>query len=92
MMQLDAKYLQLIQDILKKYPYTFYAFGSRVKGSAKPFSDLDLFCLDAMPPTALVELEEEFEESDLPFKIEIILAENCSAEFKARITPDLVQL
>jgi len=30
--QLEDKHLKIVKDILSKYPYQFYAYGSRVKG------------------------------------------------------------
>jgi hypothetical protein len=38
MMQLSPAHLHIIREILKKYPYTFYLFGSRAKGNAKHLS------------------------------------------------------
>jgi hypothetical protein len=44
MLKLDPQHLQTINLILAKYPYQFAAFGSRVKGKAGKFADLDLCC------------------------------------------------
>jgi len=33
-MQIEKKHLEMVLQILLKYPYTFYAYGSRVKGNA----------------------------------------------------------
>ncbi len=50
------------------------AFGSRVSGPAKKFSDLDLAVMGEgpLPPSILADLEEDFRESDLPFKVDIV--------------------
>jgi len=50
------------------------AFGSRVAGKAKPFSDLDLVVLGADPlaATELADVREAFRESDLPFKVDVV--------------------
>lgn len=50
-----------------------WAFGSRVAGRAKPFSDLDLVILGEGPvdPLVMAELREAFSESSLPFKVDI---------------------
>jgi len=42
MLQLEKKHQKIVQEILSKYPYKFYAYGSRVKGTARKYSDLDL--------------------------------------------------
>jgi hypothetical protein len=42
MLQMENRHQKIIQQILVKYPYKFYAYGSRVKGNARKFSDLDI--------------------------------------------------
>ena len=51
-----------------------WAFGSRVGGTAKDFSDLDLAILGdkPVPHAVLADLSEAFRESDLPFKVDVI--------------------
>jgi predicted nucleotidyltransferase len=75
-----------------KYPVTFYAFGSRVKGTARPLSDLDLCIKDPIHKSVLVKILEEFEESDLPFKVDIILWSEISENFQKQIEKDLLPL
>jgi len=65
-----------ISQILKTYAplYEVWAFGSRVTGKAKQFSDLDLVII-TQQPLSLSEyaiLKEAFDESDLPFKVDIV--------------------
>lgn len=50
------------------------AFGSRVAGPAKKFSDLDLVVMGdtPLPSSVLADLEEGFRESDLPFKVDVV--------------------
>ena len=79
---LDPKHLAIVQAILKKYPYSFYVFGSRVKGTSHKFSDLDLLYFEEIPPKVLSQLEEEFEESDLPFKVDLVNYHRCDEDFK----------
>ena len=43
---ISDKHLKIVKDILQKYPYDFYVFGSRAKQVAKKFSDLDLCYFD----------------------------------------------
>jgi predicted nucleotidyltransferase len=51
-----------------------WAFGSRVGGTAKEFSDFDLAILGDAPvsDTVLANLREAFRESNLPFKVDVI--------------------
>lgn len=61
-------------------------FGSRAGGSAKPWSDLDL-ALDAdtaLPLAVMAALAEAFDESALPFKVDLVDRNAISPAF-ARI-------
>jgi len=49
MLQIEKRHLEILQSILTKYPYSFYAYGSRVKGTAHRFSDLDICYQEEMP-------------------------------------------
>jgi len=71
-LQLEEKDQKIIQQILSKYPYKFYAYGSRVKGTAKKYSDLDLCYQEEIPLSVISQLREEFTESDLPFEVELV--------------------
>ena len=68
-------------------------FGSRARQAAKPFSDLDLLVLGA-PLDAQLRgaLEEAFDESDLPFRVDVAEAARLSPEFRARIEAQAVPL
>ena len=63
-------------------------FGSRVNGSAKPYSDLDLAIVakDKIPQEVFIELKESFQESSLPFRIDVLDWHRISPEFKKIIT------
>ncbi|QUS36274.1 restriction endonuclease subunit S [Falsirhodobacter algicola] len=62
-----------------------WAFGSRVTWTAKPFSDLDIALEGAAPldPDVLIDLEEAFETSDLPWKVDVIDLNAVTPEFRA---------
>lgn len=64
-----------------------WAFGSRVGGPCKPFSDLDLVVLADKPlPLALqAQLHEAFSESVLPWKVDLIDWSSTSEAFRQRI-------
>ena len=72
MIHVEDKHHKIIQDILAKYRYDFYAFGSRVKGTHKLLSDLDLCVLNEIPILEKAQLQEDFDESNLPFKVDVI--------------------
>lgn len=64
-----------------------WAFGSRVKGTAKPFSDLDLVIMSQQPLSLalMASLHEAFSESDLPWKVDVVDCSTTSPEFRAVI-------
>jgi predicted nucleotidyltransferase len=72
MLQLAEKHKKIIQQILTKYPYKFYAYGSRAKGTARKLSDLDICYQENISDAVAFQIEEEFKESDLPFSVELV--------------------
>ncbi|HLC16237.1 MAG TPA: nucleotidyltransferase domain-containing protein [Thermodesulfovibrionia bacterium] len=50
------------------------AFGSRVTGTAKEYSDLDLAIITdkLLPVRTMAKLKEAFSESRLPFKVDVV--------------------
>lgn len=68
--------LETVRDILSCFvpDREVRAFGSRVSGTAKAFSDLDLAVMgdDAMPSAILADMKEAFSESSLPFKVDVV--------------------
>jgi predicted nucleotidyltransferase len=69
-------------------------FGSRVTGKAKPFSDLDLAVMGDQPlsSTVLGQLHDEFDESTLPFKVDIVDWATTNPAFKQIIARDGVRI
>jgi predicted nucleotidyltransferase len=91
-LDMENRHLKIVQDILSRYPYKFYAFGSRVRGCAKKFSDLDICFFDDISLAELSQIEEAFEESDLPYKVDLINWNSISIDFRKIIENDLVLL
>lgn len=89
-MHLEPKHWKIVTDILGRYPYTFYAFGSRVHGTPTQFSDLDLCFFDEIPGNEYIRIEEDFEHSDLPYKVDLIDWNKCDATFKKIIGDDMI--
>lgn len=91
-LEIEKKHLKIIKDILSKYPYSFYAFGSRVTGKAKQYSDLDLCFKDNIKDLELFNIREDFEESDLPYTVDLINWNTISDDFKKNIKEYLIDL
>ena len=65
-------------------------FGSRLKGTNKPFSDLDLafICEKGLNFKRRIALQIAFEDSDLPYRVDVIDYINVSKEFQEIIDSD----
>jgi type I restriction enzyme S subunit len=76
MPELNDVHLALVRRIVKqRLPgREVRMFGSRARGDAKPWSDLDLTVVDETPISALAmaEARADFEESDLPFGVDLV--------------------
>lgn len=92
MVYLSKNDLLLIKSILSKYPWQFYIFGSRVKGTQKKYSDLDICYKDFIDDVIISKIQEAFEESDLPFKVDLLNWNRCDADFQNSIEKDLVRV
>jgi type I restriction enzyme S subunit len=90
----DPTHWVIVQAILRKHvPHCeVWAFGSRAKGKAKEFSDLDLAIIHDKPMSLDVSasLSDDFSESDLPWKVDIVDWANLSDAFRKIIAQDKV--
>lgn len=77
---------QQVSTILQRFlpEYEVWAFGSRVNGNAKPYSDLDLAIISEqpIPLPLLAEVAETFSESDLPWKVDLVDWATTSERFR----------
>ncbi len=95
-MLLDVRpdHLKMVQDILQRFvpDREVWAFGSRAKWLAKEYSDLDLCVLGETPLSfsTLGLLEEAFDESDLPYKVDVVDWATTSSSFQQIIQRDKV--
>jgi predicted nucleotidyltransferase len=89
MIDVAERHLETIKGILAKYvgDCEVRAFGSRGNGTAKEYSDLDLAIVGKSKIKRRVKmlLREAFEESDLPFRVDIVDYSAVSDAFRAII-------
>lgn len=75
-LEISPAHWAIVAEILQRHlpDRTVWAFGSRARFAAKPYSDLDLAVIgDApLPLSELAALEYDFTESALPFKVDIV--------------------
>ena len=92
MIDLNPKHFEIVQHILAKYVpgCEVRAFGSRVKWTAKDYSDLDLAVVGNKPLSFKQkgQLAEAFEESNLPIRVDVLDWHTTSEEFKKIITEE----
>jgi uncharacterized protein len=84
-LDLHADHLALVRCILaQQVPlHTAWAFGSRVKGTARQFSDLDIGLegAHALGFEQKANLKLAFSESNLPFTVDVVDLNSCSPAF-----------
>lgn len=89
---IDKNDKKLLLDILSRYPYRFYVYGSRVKGHSKRYSDIDICYFEDIPSLEVFEIKESLDESNLSIKVDLVAVAELSKEFFKTIEKDLVEL
>lgn len=94
---LSAEELSVVKAILRAHlpnSVTVHVFGSRACGRAKAWSDLDLLLEAAapVPLSTIAALAEAFEESELPWKVDIVDRKAVSDRFGRLIDQSKVAL
>ena len=93
---LSEEQVQLVKSILTNHlprNTLIWLFGSRATGTAKKFSDIDLLIDANRKPMSLelrANLANAFEESDLPYKVDVVDVVTVDAEFAKIINAEKV--
>ena len=93
LIKLNEKHQDVVLSILRKnlLPHTIvWVFGSRANRTPKPFSDLDL-AIDAGKPldySIMIDLKHDFDESELPYKVDIVDWHMLDKSFQERVDED----
>lgn len=89
-LQLLPHHQQIITDILQKHlpGVEVWAFGSRVAGTARPYSDLDLVVINDKPLSLQVHADvvDAFTQSDLPYPVDLVEWAQITPAFRAIIS------
>lgn len=94
-MDITPLHAKIVKKILAThFPHQtkIYIFGSRATKAKKKFSDLDLG-IDAneiLPISVIASLEQDFSESDLPYKVDIVDLNNISSNFLKKIQTEMI--
>lgn len=85
---------EMVRGILQKHVphHEVWVFGSRATWTAKEFSDLDLAVIGDQPLSLSVSssLSDDFSESDLPYKVDVVDWATTSESFQKIIERDRV--
>lgn len=96
-LDLPAEDMATLQTILRRHVppgVRVWAFGSRVAGGARPYSDLDLALESDGPvdPDALAWLRTALSESDLAIKVDLVDLQAIDPTFRRLIEQGMVPL
>lgn len=85
---------KILQEAFEGTKSEFWVFGSRVTGNARPDSDLDIAIKHPLPlrPGTLTKARAAFEESALPFEVDLVDYETASQAFKEIIDRTSIRL
>jgi type I restriction enzyme S subunit len=87
--RIEPRHWEIVASILRRHvpDRDVWAFGSRVSGRVKPYSDLDLAIAGEgpLPFSTLDALCMDFEDSPLPFKVDVLDLAGISTSFRERI-------
>jgi uncharacterized protein len=89
MLDLKPHELEMVRNILNRFvpEAEILVFGSRIHGTAKPWSDLDLAikAKSALDWKLLEEIKEAFQESELPFRVDVLDWNDITDAFRRAI-------
>jgi type I restriction enzyme S subunit len=95
-MDLKPEQCSIVCDILARHlpEREVRLFGSRANGTAKPHSDIDLVIMgdELLPVTTMRMLRDAFDDSDLPFQVDLVEWAGTSEEFRKVIERTYISL
>ena len=92
----SEKELKIIEHIIAPYrdKYDFFAYGSRAKGNFRELSDLDIMIRGKIPINIndFEELKEKFDNSSLPYIVNLVDYFSLTESFYNIIEKDLIKI
>ena len=78
---------ELIESVIEDEGVVVYLFGSRATGSATPVSDIDIGIAfrGRASRISIPLLKEKIENSNIPYKVDIVDLSQVSREFRERV-------
>jgi predicted nucleotidyltransferase len=96
-LDLSEDHIAILRNVLSTYlpvDARAYVFGSRARGGARRYSDLDLALAWDQPfgLDLIGQIAEALSDSDLPFKVDIVDIAMVDPAFRRRVAADWVPL
>lgn len=84
---LDFLRSSLLRFLSEISEYKIYIFGSRALGTYKKYSDIDLYIesTPALTPEIINQLSVFFEESDFPYKVDLVTKETLLPAYEVSL-------
>ena len=92
---LPPEQMRLVLDLTNTHlpGVEIWAYGSRVRGNPRRYSDLDLVAFAGpMQSSQANNLREAFEESDLPIRVDLFLWDELPDSFQTQISKEFAVL
>lgn len=94
---MTEKYIPLIKEIVQKYldpaKYHTFIFGSLADGTFRRSSDIDIGIEGPrLKPSVYFSLVQEFEDSNIPYVIQLVDFNTVSEEFKKIAKKHIIEL
>ncbi len=92
---ISSEHKEILLSLLQTYlPNTkVWAYGSRVKWKARSNSDLDLVVFsEKQQALAVSDLKDALEESDLPFRVDLLVWDDIPEQFQTNIKAQYVEV
>jgi len=95
---LDKRWRKQVKETVRKYlpaaDFKIFIFGSRALDLHRPFSDVDLGILGPkmIPGNILIRIEEELENSRIPYEIDVVDLKRVSNQFRSLALKKVIYL
>lgn len=91
---IEKKVKEVVFSVIPSKEIKVFIFGSRATGNASRFSDIDLGIKGSAPISGvrIAEIKELFEDSNLPFKVDVVDFSRVSKKFSDVATKRIIAL
>ena len=78
---------QIAMEVLGNQQVDLYLFGSWAKGTPAVYSDIDIAVGSPvpLPPGIFARLRERFEESHIPYRVDVVDLNSVAPEFREKV-------